>query len=168
MAATLLDRQVSWSEDPENWLTDWKIQICVGGTTEHASTYYVHKAILVSEPNRSNYFVARFGTLEYKKSETNTSTIVLKNDAEANAFRILLDIVYGKTVTVDDLSPEKSVALYHLLDYFQVESPIASSIERFWEDSVKGEDCGEWYEYAEQFGNDKLMALVVQKCADKT
>ena len=32
---------------------------------------------------------------------------------------------------------------------------------------MEGEDCGEWYVYAEQFGNDKLMALVVQKCAEK-
>ena len=74
--------------------------------------------------HRSKYFVNIFtGSQKYKESETNTSTIDLKNDAAANAFRILLDIVYGKAVTVDDLSPEKSVALHHLLDLLSGRQP---------------------------------------------
>ena len=165
-------RQLDWSKDPDNWLTDWAIQILVGETEQ--ATYYVHKVTLVSEPNCSNYFVGRFGSEDYKESETNTSTIKLKNDAAAKAFPILLDIVYGKKVTLDDLLPEKSektVALYYLLDYFQVDSQFASPIEHFWEESMEGEDCGKWFGQwfvcAKQFGNDKLIPLVVQKCAEK-
>jgi len=166
--ANLLDREVTWSTNPDNCgiQPDWKIQTLVGGT-EHA-TYNVHKAILGSEPNCSKYFLDLFtGGREYTESETNTSTIDLKNDAAADAFQILLDIFYWKTVSVDDLSPENSVALYHLLDYFQVNSEFTGSIEHFWKESVKGDDCGEWYVCAEQFGNDKLMEIVLQKCAEK-
>jgi len=74
------------------------------------------------------FFFARFGSQDYKESATNTSTIDLEHIAAVEAFPILLDIIYWQTLTLDSLSPAVSLALYHLLEFFQVDGSIASSI----------------------------------------
>jgi len=151
------DERLLWSKDPEEcWLSDWKIEISVGG---ESAIYNVHRAFLVSGTKRSDYFVRLFKNENFAESKQRTSRIVDLNQQALKAFPLVLDYLYDLAMH-EKMVRENTAALYHLADYLGVDK-LAEEIKEFWDRTMKVTECEFYFEQAKLFRIDYLMELVV-------
>lgn len=112
--------QPDWRMDPEESLSDWTIEVCVGGKLY--STHHVHKVFLALGFRKSGYFQRLFrGGRHFAEGQTSRSRIDLQQEPAAKAFPVMLDFLYSLW---DDASPpithQNCTALHFLGEYFEI------------------------------------------------
>jgi len=167
-------RMLSWRMDPAESFSDFIIEIVVLGQDGSSSndnnkeetvssTYHVHKASLAFGEKSSGYFDALFAS-ETTESLDNKTRIRLKFEPAAKTFPMLLDYIYGLDDGKPKLSMENSAPLYHLADYFEIES-LHQNILEFWTENMLVDDLATCLQQAATFRIDSLRDAVVNKCA---
>lgn len=156
------DVRLSWRMDPDESLSDWTIEIWVGGKTH--GTYHVHKSTISVGSGRSEYFARLFANKGSMEHETQTSRIEME-EAAANAFPLMLDFLYllwdnnQKPITA-----ENAVPLHHLGNYFEIRS-LRKEARIFWKNAMTVAEAGTYLEHANIFHDDKAYQAVVKKCS---
>lgn len=156
-------RLLDWRLDPEESLSDWKIDILVeGGKTTHA-TYHVHRPLLSVGAERSEYFSRLFANQGHKEHDTHTGCIEMEELA-ANAFPLMLDYLYSLWNTHENpITTENVVALHYLGRYFGIRG-LRKEAQSFWKKHMTICQLGIYLNHATLFQDDQVYDAVVEKC----
>lgn len=164
-------RNLDWRMDAEESRSDFTIEIAVAGEDKGKGeptaiqTYHVHKVILEFGIKASGYFGALFSSPTVE-STFNKTRIHLEQNLAASAFPLLLDFMYGLDAGAPVLTMENAGPLYHLADYFEVES-LRAEIIAFWKKHVQLDNLALCLKQATLFHIDSLRELVFEQCCAK-
>jgi len=169
-------RVLDWRMDPEESRSDFVMEIVsssnddeyappkeVAAGANNMNSYHLHKNILEFGERASGYFGGLFAS-DTTESNCNQTRISLPKTA-AKAFPLLLDYMYGLHKGKIELTIENAAPLYHLADYFEVES-LHQIIVEFWKETIQAQDLGHCLEQATMLKIDVLRDEVVKKCSE--
>jgi len=154
------EERLHWKMDPEESLSDWTIEILVGGKTH--GTYHVHKSILAIGDRKSEYFVRLFrsGNHRFAEAADSTSSIEL-HPLAAITFPLFLNYLYSGEL---DISTETSMGLRNLAGYFENRSLRWETKLYIRHIFLTIETAGTYYEQSQIFHDDKIQSAVVDLC----
>jgi len=157
---------LDWRMDPEESRSDFVIEIAVQGVQGYlTTTYHVHKNFLAFGKTASVYFAGLFAS-QTAESNSNKIRIAPEYKLAPEAFPLLLDHLYGLDEGKLDLTITNAAPLYHLSDYFEVES-LQPIVVQFWEENIQVEDLPKCLEQASAFKIGALRDVVVKKMLRK-
>ena len=162
------DASLSWRDDPEETLSDWRIVVEVPAL-KMKNVYHVHKAMIAGGPRKSDYFVrqCRSGGGASQLAEAVRSESKLDLEAEAaEAIPDFLDYVYTGSLKA---TKENACALLHLAEYLG-NPPLYAEVKDFIEAGLQSE----WnFKFAPKlvassslFNQEKLADAAVQVAAE--
>ena len=131
------DASLSWRDDPEETLSDWRIVVEVPAL-KIKNVYHVHKAMIAGGPRKSDYFVrqCRSGGGASQLAEAVRSESKLDLEAEAaEAIPDFLDYVYTGSLKA---TKENACALLHLAEYLG-NPPLYAEVKDFIEAGLQSE-----------------------------
>lgn len=162
------DASLSWRDDPEETLSDWRIVVEVPAL-KIKNVYHVHKAMIAGGPRKSDYFVrqCRSGGGASQLAEAVRSESKLDLEAEAaEAIPDFLDYVYTGSLKA---TKENACALLHLAEYLG-NPPLYAEVKDFIE---AGLQSGRNFKFAPKyvasaslFNQEKLADAAVQVAAE--
>jgi hypothetical protein len=153
------DGTVSWRDDPDESLSDWRISVKVSDTAG-TETYHVHKAMIAAGPRKSDYFSRQCrsggGAARLAEAARCESTLTLEAEA-AEAMPDFLDFVYTGELNATN---ENACALFHLGNYLA--NPALHAVVKTYIDDKLGSDTAPMYlARAHLFSLDKVVDAAV-------
>eukprot|EP00900_Chrysochromulina_parva_P017974 jgi/Chrpa1/26178/Chrysochromulina_OHIO_Genome00001161-RA len=162
------DASLSWRDDPEETLSDWRIVVEVPAL-KMKNVYHVHKAMIAGGPRKSDYFVrqCRSGGGASQLAEAVRSESKLDLEAEAaEAIPDFLDYVYTGSLKA---TKENACALLHLAEYLG-NPPLYAEVKDFIEAGLQSEWnfklAPKYVACSELFNQEKLADAAVQVAAE--
>lgn len=153
---------LDWRMDPEESLSDWKIEITGVDGSIH-ETYHVHRASLAVGSKQSIYFARVFANAGLREHETQTSCIELEESA-AKAFPLMLDYLYNLwDTTKKPITNENAVTLHYFGRYFEIRG-LRREARTFWKQRMTVDQAATYLEQAQLFHDEQAHDAVVEKC----
>ena len=153
---------LSWRDDPEETLSDWRIMVKKPGEIK---VFHVHKAMIAGGPRKSDYFVrqCRSGGGASRLAEAVRSESKLNLEAEAaEAIPDFLDYVYTGSLKA---TKENACALFHLAEYLG-NPPLYAEVKDFIEAGLNFMCAPKYVASASLFNQEKLAVAAVQVAAE--
>ena len=158
------DGTVSWRDDPDESLSDWKISVKVSGTAG-TETYHVHKAMIAAGPRKSDYFSRQCrgggGASRLAEAARCESTLTLEAEA-AEAMPDFLDFVYTGELYA---TKENACALFHLGNYL-ANPALHAAVKTYLDDNLSSETAPMYLARAHLFSLDKVVDAAVAVAAE--
>ena len=159
------DASLSWRDDPEETLSDWRIMVAMVKKPGEIKVFHVHKAMIAGGPRKSDYFVrqCRSGGGASQLAEAVRSESKLNLEAEAaEAIPDFLDYVYTGSLKA---TKENACALFHLAEYLG-NPPLYAEVKDFIEAGLNFMCAPKYVASASLFNQEKLAIAAVQVAAE--
>ena len=159
------DASLSWRDDPEETLSDWRIMVAMVKKPGEIKVFHVHKAMIAGGPRKSDYFVrqCRSGGGASRLAEAVRSESKLNLEAEAaEAIPDFLDYVYTGSLKA---TKENACALFHLAEYLG-NPPLYAEVKDFIEAGLNFMCAPKYVASASLFNQEKLAIAAVQVAAE--
>ena len=156
--APSIDREpgsLSWRDDPDESLSDWRITVKVMGDDADAKVYHVHKAIIAAGPRKSDYFLRQCrggGASRLAEAARCESKLDLEATA-AEAIPDFLDYVYSGELNA---TKENACSLFHLANYLGNPALHASAM-KYLDANLSYNTAPMFLAHAHLFSLDKLV-----------
>lgn len=156
---------LSWRDDPDETLSDWRIEVNVPDAARNSKTYHVHKVVIAGGPRKSDYFVRQCrGNGASRLAEAARGESKLDLDAEAaEALPAFLDYVYTGELQA---TKENACALFHLAEYTANPS-LHAEVKLYLEESLDYTCAPTYIAHAHLFSQDKLIDAAVEAAAEQ-
>ena len=156
---------LSWRDDPDETLSDWRIEVNVPDAARNSKTYHVHKVVIAGGPRKSDYFVRQCrGNGASRLAEAARGESKLDLDAEAaEAMPAFLDYVYTGELQA---TKENACALFHLAEYTANPS-LHAEVKLYLEESLDYTCAPTYIAHAHLFSQDKLIDAAVEAAAEQ-
>jgi hypothetical protein len=157
--------------DPEESMSDWKIEIVVAatnssatnendGTSSSSTAYHVHQCILGVGGKKSNLFVKHFRG-PFSESETKSSRMEFEPEV-ADVFPIVLDYMYSPDNKLD-ITTKNIPAVMALADYLDIAS-VRDKIAKYCHQNLTLATCAIFYGYGEDYIIPSLRTSSIETC----